>query len=545
MRLRAALIVVSLLLVGLYYRWGAHAAGVDFQWDGHAGGYYNLLAQGFAAGHLYLPVSPSPELLSKTNPWDPAVDDSLKLYDAALFHNRYYLYHGIAPALVLFLPFRLLTHRDLPENFASFLFCFAGYLFSAAALLQLIRSGPLRTSFLLLALGLTTGIPFLLNRTWVYEIAIAAGYCFSSAALCCLLGGMAVNSRRWFAAGGLACGLAIASRPHLGLFAVAFFALMLLRRPRALPAFLLPLLLAGLGIGLYNEQRFGNPTEFGMTYLLTGRNQNKVRPALANVAPESFYLLAAPPRTGPVFPWLRMAWPPAEISRPRDFYLEPSVGALWLAPFLPFILLLPGRPGPHRLLCLLFALASGGIFLFLASTGWSTQRYEVDFLPALVLVSLVCLAGLRNPLARTVATLLILGGISVNLAIAVGGPLDEMLRNRPDRFVRLSQLLTPLERYRLRLDAPFSLRCPVSGWRTLLSVGGTLFRYELVAEGERTLVSRRFDSEVRADVGEVREVEVRYAAGDLVVLSNGVERLRHRLGHLLTAPVDLEGACRP
>lgn len=545
MRPRTAVIAVTILLVGLYYRWGAHAAGPDFQWNGHAGGYYNLLAQGFAAGHLYLPVAVSPELLAKPNPWDPAIDDSLKLYDAALFHQRYYLYHGIGPALALFLPWRLITRRDLPENYASFLFCFAGYLFSASALLRLIRPGTLWTALLLLALGFTQSIPFLLNRTWVYEIAIAAGYCFSAAALWFLLRGLASSHNQyWFAASGLACGFAIASRPHLGLFAVAFGLLLLLRNPRALPAFVTPLLLAGLAIGVYNYQRFGSPAEFGMSYLLTGRNQNHVRPELRNVAPESFYLLAAPPRTDRVFPWLGLAWPPPDFPRPRDFYLEPSVGALWLAPFLPAILLLP-LLGTSRLLALLLVLASGGIFLFLASTGWSTQRYEVDFLPMLVLVALLCLGNLPHPLLQAAAAVLILAGICVNLAIAIGGPLDEMIRNRPDRYVRLSRLLTPIERHRLRLDAPFTLRCPVPGPRTLLTLGSPMSRYELFHEGGRTLISRHFASEVRAQVEEIRSLEIRYLDGELLVFTDGVERLRHRLGHLVTSPAELESACRP
>src|SRR4051812_12217255 len=32
--------------------------------------YYDLLAEGFRHGHLYIPVEPSAELLAKTNPFD-------------------------------------------------------------------------------------------------------------------------------------------------------------------------------------------------------------------------------------------------------------------------------------------------------------------------------------------------------------------------------------------------------------------------------------------------------------------------------------------
>src|SRR5215831_17918599 len=188
MRWRALAIGLVALVVGLYYRWGVRAAGEEFRWGQNIDGYYNLLAQGFASGHLYLPFAVSPDLLAQPDPYDPALNDSLKLFDAALFNKHYYLYHGSAPAVLLFLPWRLITGHDLPENFAAFVFCYFGFLFSGAALLALLRfagkePGPVATGVLLLGLGFCQSVPFLLNRTWVYEIAIAGGYFCVSAAL--------------------------------------------------------------------------------------------------------------------------------------------------------------------------------------------------------------------------------------------------------------------------------------------------------------------------------------------------------------------------
>ncbi len=87
---------------------------------------------------IYRPLS-LPELLAKPDPYDPSIDDSIKLFDAALFNKHYYLYHGAGPAVLLFLPWRLITGHDLPENYAAFLFCYFGFLFSSAALLALLR----------------------------------------------------------------------------------------------------------------------------------------------------------------------------------------------------------------------------------------------------------------------------------------------------------------------------------------------------------------------------------------------------------------------
>jgi len=48
------------------------------------------------AGHLYLPVQPSPQLLAQPNPWDPAVDASLKPEDMVLSEGAIILLRGSA-----------------------------------------------------------------------------------------------------------------------------------------------------------------------------------------------------------------------------------------------------------------------------------------------------------------------------------------------------------------------------------------------------------------------------------------------------------------
>src|SRR5262245_15635362 len=106
------------MLVGSYYLWELRVAGYRFDWKNNQGGYYNYLWRALARGRLALPIQPSHQLLALPNPWDPAVDDSLKMHDMALYNGRYYLYHGAAPAVLLFAPYYLITGHDLPERFA-------------------------------------------------------------------------------------------------------------------------------------------------------------------------------------------------------------------------------------------------------------------------------------------------------------------------------------------------------------------------------------------------------------------------------------------
>jgi len=266
---RRAVFVIVAAAVGSYYLWGVRAAGNKFDWGYDLGGYYDYLGRGFAHGHLYVPITPSPKLLALPNPWDPAVDDSLKMQDMALFNGRYYLYHGAGPALILFAPWRLVTGHDLPESFALFLLCFGGFLFSCGALLRLLdlaaaRPGPWLLAGMLLALGICQSVPYLLSRVWVYEIAIGGGYFSICGAVFFLARG--IGSRRsvyWLAPSGLMFGLAIACRPHLGLAgAMALIAVAAALTRRQLATFVIPLTLAGAVVAAYNYARFGNPFEF-------------------------------------------------------------------------------------------------------------------------------------------------------------------------------------------------------------------------------------------------------------------------------------------
>jgi hypothetical protein len=451
-------------LVGLYYLWAVRASGTKFEWGYNLDGYYNYLARAFTGGHLYLPIQPKPELLAQPDPWDPAVDPSLKWHDMALYGGRYYLYFGAAPAVLFFAPWRLATGHDLPQNFAMFLICFGGFLFSCGALLRVldllrVKAGPLLLAVMLLALGLCQSVPYLLNRVAVYEIAIAGGYFCISAAVFFLARGLgSERATYWFAASGLMYGAAVACRPHLivaGIIALAALAWKY-RARRPLAGFTLGLALAGAAIGLYNYERFGNPLEFGFRYQLAGPGQNRVELSPRNVVPGMYFMLLSRPEWSPVFPWMRMVFrfPFDSAERyplPRDYFLEPTVGALWLAPFLLAAVLLPRS----RAWLWVTGASSVAILLFLISTHLATHRYEVDFVPLAVFTAVANLAAFvcrRSGWKRAVLSAIFAGligySMAANLAMGIAGPYDDVLKDRPARYVRIAGWFSPLREYR-------------------------------------------------------------------------------------------------
>ncbi|HXJ44547.1 MAG TPA: hypothetical protein VNH18_34995, partial [Bryobacteraceae bacterium] len=227
------------MLVGTFYCWQIGSAFDRFVWSDHLDGYYDLLARGFVSGHLYLPVQPRPELLALPNPWEAPANRPYRLLDAALYGKRYYLYHGAVPALILFAPWRLFTRHDLPQDIAVLLFCMGGYLFLSTLLLKLLSSGRYTVPYWLFllfcaALGFAQCVPFLLQLTLVYEVAIAAGYFCLSAGFFFLFKTLTApeSVKRYAFLCGMFFGLAVGCRPHLGLAILPSLLLILIRDGR-------------------------------------------------------------------------------------------------------------------------------------------------------------------------------------------------------------------------------------------------------------------------------------------------------------------------
>lgn len=584
---RWAAILIATLAVGYFYAWAVRAAGPGFQWGRDLNGFYDYLGRSFAEGRLSMPFAPDPRLLALPNPWDPSAGNEYKVFDLVLYNRRYYLYHGAGPAAMLFTPWRILTGHDLPENFAVFLLSFGGFLFSCGLLLRLLKltaiePDPALLATLLLALGLCQGIPYLLNRVFVYEVAIAGGYFCISAALFFLALAVPSGKAYQFAASGLMFGLAISCRPNLvfasgtALAALAVF-LPGSRHVKQVVAFLVPLCAIGIALALYNYARFGNPFEFGVNHLLGGdNNQNRIKLSMNFILPSLYFFLACAPRISPVFPWLQLVirypFNNPDTPFPVGYFIEPIAGALFLAPFIAVAFLVPLRDRFKRadpshfhaarmLLWTTFA-CSIAVLLSVAWTGFTTQRYEIDFLPGLVLVALVNMAfyidrgsGYKRRLLGGLLAVLVVCSAVVNLSLGVSGPYDGILKEHPRRYMHLAnwfsfnQQLRPLLNPYVSVAFTAQLTSQPAGFRdplvTLGSHSYTHFVYLEHGQGRFTLGSRASDGttltrEFAAPPDRTAKVEISYApdSGNLISKVDG-ETLVHHIPALLTAPSEV------
>jgi hypothetical protein len=464
-----------------FYLWtAATSAPMDF--DEAGSGYYGSMADALRHGHLALGIEPPQALLDLPNPYDPDANVPFRiaggLHDLSLRDGHLYAYWGPTAAIVLFAPFQLVG-LEIAQVFAVALFGFLGFVFSVLTLRFLVRRflpgtprWALGVATVFLALG--NGMPFVLRRPGVYEVAIACGLCFAMLGLWLLVTGWFGSrpSRRRLAAASLCFGLALASRATLGALAIVplVLALHAWRRAvwpegvtgrQALVALAVPFVACGLLLAAYNAARFGSPTEFGQRYQLTGLDPTELKTFDPAFIPSGLFLyLLAPPRPMAVFPFLQLWWPPSlPWATPEGFdYTEATGGALLLAPVLLWIMLLPlfARRLVSELRWLLIGLvAAGSVVVFAMSfiLPGATQRYAVDFTALLSLPALlIWLATLtqakrgswRRRLAAGSGLLVLVWGSAAGMALSFIGYRNLLESNHPKLFHDLQDAFAPV-----------------------------------------------------------------------------------------------------
>lgn len=387
---------------------------------------YNLQVAGFRSGHLSLPREVPPGLARLPDPYDPAANlvyrmAPYSLHDLSYYGGRLYLYFGVTPALLIFWPWVALTGQFLTHKYAALLCCSAGFLAAAAWLLAVWRRyfpevGAGVAAAGVLAVGLATGAPILLQRADVCEVPISCASALVLAALGAI--GLAVHRPaergRWTAVASLAYGFAIGARPS-ALFGAPILLLPLAacatspersRRGSLVAAAMLPITLCGLGLLYYNAQRFGSPLEFGEHYQLASDRQDAARHFSLGYLWFNFrvYFLA-PVRWSRVFPFAREiispALPAGHAPIEDPFGILANIPLAWLALAAP--LAWRGRdPAARRLLRGLVgavALVFGTSALVLGLFYGNCSRYEYEFLPALILLAVVGVLGMERALA--------------------------------------------------------------------------------------------------------------------------------------------------
>lgn len=287
---------------------------------------YELLAESLAHGHVALEVQPDPKLVALDNPYDldaRTASGANYIWDCAYYNGHYYVYFGVVPVLLFYLPVYLLTGHHMDTATACLAVGLAFLLGMALLLRAVIRRWFPHASAAMYLIGLIAGVflggmPGLVGRPDIYELAIACAAMFTVWGFAAwIAASRPCAHRRWLLAfGGLCLALVAGCRPQVVLFSVLILPLFgreyllekrLLTKRGALDfaCAMAPFAVVAAGLMAYNAARFGSPFEFGANFNLTSLDMTgralqpgRILQAVWN------YLLAAPGYT-PVFPFLQ------------------------------------------------------------------------------------------------------------------------------------------------------------------------------------------------------------------------------------------------
>jgi hypothetical protein len=198
-------------------------------------------------------------------------------------------------------------------------------------------------------------------------------------------------------------------------------------------------------------------------------------------------------------------------------------------------------------------LSSLAILLFVAMTGFTTQRYLVDFVPLGVFAALIKVSSQPGYRLMRAVTIALMGwGVIVNLALGITGPFDDILANRPASYVRIAGWFSPVDRYRPMMNPSIAVTIDVafaehsSGFReALVTIGGQGARHSVYVEhrgSDVTLVSHS-EHNLAPDAAAViaakpSRIRMTYEPSDRVftIAVNNITAIRQPLPGMVTAP---------
>lgn len=238
--------------------------------------YYSELTKGISEGLLGFSVLPDPELLSHENPYgEEAARLGLILQDASLYKDRYYLYYGLPPVLLLYFPilkiFGFIPTDALVMTVISFVY------------ILIISTIAIKVSTKSIFYGSLIYFGFLFNPSWLYAMnfivtaGVARLFCdvllFFAYLLIIKNFGKEQNSRKIIVIVALLATAALTRPTFIPDFLILSLFLIFQNYKNNLKNLVISFIYPVIGYSLnfyYNYLRFDSPFENGQKYIVNG-----------------------------------------------------------------------------------------------------------------------------------------------------------------------------------------------------------------------------------------------------------------------------------
>lgn len=387
---------------------------------------YQQLSESFLDGKLYLNEEVPEWLLEMENPYDYALrraQGKTYYWDAALYGEHYYVYFGVVPCLLTYLPYYVITGEHLSNDISLFMFAILFIIGCFSFVKQLIKrffpeSGISYISYLIISLLLVngSGLLFMASYADMYSVPIMAALAFTVCGLALWLAALNEKKGRVFklALGSLCMALVAGCRPNLLLFsalALPFFVgevIDAFKEKRQLAktsiinalAFAIPYIVVAAGIMWYNHARFGSIFDFGSNYNLTTNDMTSRGFMWERMLPAVYSYLFQLPKMTATFPFIRYA--DFDTTYMGVTIRESTYGGIFAySPMLLLIFFIPKVKDilkKYRVYAATLILTAIGIITALLDAQFAgiLQRYFADFSLMLYMAAAFILLALIN-----------------------------------------------------------------------------------------------------------------------------------------------------
>lgn len=388
--------------------------------------YNNNLVKALSKGEVVISNTPDTTKLDELNdPYDAIERSSLErstdyIWDAAYYNHQYYVYFGALPALILMVPYHLITKKIMPSAIATLIFSILSMPVLVLITKKVFQKYFKELAFKYMALSALIMI-FGTMLIWVnvaprfYELVTVAGFFFATLGFLLVLDAENEDGKinyRNICLGSLSLAASIASRPtqiFASLLIVPFLLNLLIKNIKEkknilklICSVVIPYTIVAILIMRYNYLRFGSPFEFGEKYQLTVNNMQKLAVRWALLPTGILCNLFGFPTFQGFFPF--MYGNGNLIDTFGYYYIEDMPGGVFImAPIAFFcfgILKIYKKSENKNLKIFITTLLITGLIIvsFISLKAGSTGRYLLDFAWIFVLCGITIFMEILNGL---------------------------------------------------------------------------------------------------------------------------------------------------
>ncbi len=395
---------------------------------------YAMLARSFLEGRTSV-GGPVPDYISATEgqPVYWRYDDAMiDMYDYSFHGGKYYVYFGVLPCVLLYLPYLLLTGKDMPNAYAVSALCVIAavliYFMLKAVIAKWYRHASLQVH-ILLTIVFSAGmyLPVFITGPEHYQLPILAGCDLIFAGIILIIKSGTDNKRPYLMLflGSLCLALVSLCRPAMLIFS---FLVMCIPAGRILSnikgrdtknydtkgiftevlCMAVPFIVCASVCMIYNYVRFGSVLEFGFENNLTSIPVGVGDTFMPYAIYKCIYeYLIKPPAIDPSFPFLAVDREHFFANGIEFAVSKISGGLIGMFPCVLAILFMPvykeKLKSKHLFIQMLILMASGlGVMLFSAIySQYITSRYVAEFSWTLLLPAAVVLLEMEESFRKS------------------------------------------------------------------------------------------------------------------------------------------------